>query len=79
MIRLLVAVVPVAACIFAVSVLVGLAKADKDITEQVKSGQKILTCHLQQGEVQVSPDKIVRYSEGRWYFTNGSAIQCEVK
>lgn len=59
--------------------LVGFTMADNDLTKQVKSGEKILTCHLQQGEVQVSPDKIVRFSEGRWYFTNGSATQCEVK
>lgn len=63
----------------AVSLLVGFAKVDNDLTEQVKSGQKILTCHLQQGEVQISPDKIKYFSEGRWYFTNGSATQCEVK
>lgn len=63
----------------AVSILVGFAMADKDLTKQVKSGEKILTCHLKQGETQISPDKIIRFSEGRWYFTNGSATQCEVK
>lgn len=67
------------AAIVALAPLVGFAKLDRDITNQVKSGQKILTCYLQQGEIQISPDKIIMFSEGRWYFTNGSATQCEVK
>lgn len=69
----------VLATLAVVSLLVGLAKADNDLTDQVKSGKKILICHLKQGEIQVSPDKITHFSEGRWYFTNGSATQCEVK
>lgn len=69
----------VLAALAMVSLHLGLTKADNDLTEQVKSGQKILTCHLQQGDVQVSPDKIKYFAEGRWYFTNGSATQCEVK
>lgn len=75
MIRLFLAAV----ALVAVALLVGFTKADNDLTKQVKSGQKILTCHLQQGEIQISPDKIKYFSEGRWYFTNGSATQCEVK
>ena len=67
------------AAIAAVALLVGLAKADKDLTKQVKAGNKLLVCHLSQGETQISPDKIKYFSEGRWYFTNGSATQCEVK
>lgn len=67
------------AAVAAVALLVSLAKADNDLTKQVKSGQKILTCYLKQGETQISPDKIKYFSEGRWYFTNGSATQCEVK
>ena len=63
----------------AVSLLACLAKADNDLTNQVTSGEKILTCHLQQGEVQIPPDKIKYFSEDRWYFTNGSATQCRVK
>lgn len=63
----------------ATSLLVYLVEADNDLTKQVKSGQVTLTCYLQQGEVQIPPDKIIRFSEGRWYFTNGSATQCEVK
>lgn len=63
----------------AVSLIVGLTMADNNLTKQVKSGQVTLTCYLQQGEVQVPPDKIKYFSEGRWYFTNGSATQCEVK
>lgn len=60
-----------------VSLFVGFtAKADSDLTKQVKSGQKILTCYLKQGEVQIPPHKIIRFSDGRWYFTNGSATQC---
>lgn len=55
------------------------AKMDNDLTQQVKSGEKILICHLQQGETQISPDKIKYFSEDRWYFTNGSATQCKVK
>lgn len=69
----------VLAALAAVLLIVGFAKADNDLTKQVKSGQKILICHLKQGEVQVPPHKIVRFSEGRWYFSNGSATQCEVK
>ena len=64
------------AAVAAVSLLVGLAKADNNLTKQVKSGQKVLICHLKQGETQISPDKIKYFSEGRWYFTNGSAVQC---
>ena len=63
----------------AVSLLACLAKADSDLTKQVKSGQKVLICHLKQGETQISPDKIKYFSEDRWYFTNGSATQCKVK
>lgn len=66
------------AAVVAVSLLISLAKADSDLTKQVKSGEKILICHLKQGETQISPDKIKYYSEGRWYFTNGSATQCKV-
>ena len=66
------------AALVAIALLVGLAKADNDLTKQVKSGQKILICHLQQGETQISPDKIIRFSDGRWYFTNGSATSCTV-
>lgn len=67
------------AAVAAASLLVYLVEADNDLTEQVKSGQKVLICHLKQGDVQVSPDKIKYFAEGRWYFTNGSATQCEVK
>lgn len=75
MIRILYAVAAVAAA----SLLVYLVEADNNLTKQVKSGEKILICYLQQGEVQIPPHKIIRFSEGRWYFTNGSATQCEVK
>lgn len=75
MIRLFLAV----GTLVAVSLLTYLAKVDSDLTKQVKSGEKILTCHLKQGETQISPDKIKYFSEGRWYFTNGSATQCKVK
>lgn len=67
------------AAVAAASLLVYLVQVDNDLTQQVKSGQVTLTCHLQQGETQISPDKIKYFSEGRWYFTNGSAVQCEVK
>lgn len=69
----------VLAALAVVLILVGLAKADNDLTQQVKAGNKLLICHLQQGETQISPDKVKYYAEGRWYFTNGSATQCEVK
>ena len=67
------------AAVAAFSLLVYLVEADNALTEQVKSGEKILICHLKQGETQISPDKIKYFSEDRWYFTNGSATQCRVK
>lgn len=43
---------------------------------EVKSGALTLECHIGDGYQALDPDLVTGYSEGRWFFTNGSATQC---
>lgn len=43
---------------------------------KVSSGELTLECHLSGSSKVIDPAKVVNFSEGRWYFTNGSATQC---
>ena len=43
---------------------------------KVKSGALTLECHIGGGYKVIDPSKVTDYSEGRWFFTNGSAAQC---
>lgn len=45
---------------------------------QVQEGQLALWCKFNDGRRQVPADKVTDFYEGRWYFTNGSAKNCEV-
>lgn len=54
-----------------------LAAEDKAIAAKVKTGKSILVCDLSgRGEVEIDPVKVTGFSEGRWYFVNGSATAC---
>ena len=54
----------------------GIYKQDKDIMEKVLTEEVILMCHMKDGYKRIAPSKVEGYSEGRWYFTNGSATRC---
>lgn len=41
----------------------------------VKSGRLVLTCN----DKVIDPERVVGFTDGRWYFDNGSMINCEVK
>ena len=43
---------------------------------EVKSGALTLECHIGDGYQVIDPALITDYSDGRWFFTNGSATQC---
>lgn len=44
---------------------------------QVKTGELSLHCLLRgKGMTLIEPNKVESHSEGRWYFTNGSATNC---
>lgn len=43
---------------------------------KVKSGELTLECHIGDDHVEIDPSKVTDYSDGRWFFTNGSATQC---
>lgn len=58
--------------------LYSLSREDRELFDSVKSGQATLECELQKGVTTIHPDKITQFSDGRWYFTNGSATQCRV-
>ena len=42
----------------------------------VKSGTLTLECHIGDSMKVIDPAKVVNFTDGRWYFTNGSATQC---
>lgn len=44
--------------------------------KNVKSGALILECHIGDGYQVIDPALVTGYSDGRWFFTNGSATQC---
>lgn len=43
---------------------------------QVQEGELTLSCSFKDGEKVVPPEKVTDYHDGRWYFTNGSAVKC---
>lgn len=43
---------------------------------EVKSGALTLVCHIGDDYVEIDPALVTDYSDGRWFFTNGSATQC---
>lgn len=43
---------------------------------EVKSGDLTLGCHIGDSYQVIDPDLVTDYSDGRWFFTNGSATQC---
>lgn len=43
---------------------------------EVKSGALTLECHIGDGYQVIDPDLVTDYSDGRWFFSNGSATQC---
>lgn len=43
---------------------------------KVSSGELTLECHISGGYKVIDPDLVTNYSGGRWFFSNGSAIQC---
>ena len=49
---------------------------DSKLLEMARSGELTLECHLRDGYKVIDPAKVVNFSEGRWFFTNGSATQC---
>lgn len=64
----------------AVTSLFVLRAQDRALVRAIKSGELILTCEFATGELkQIDPVKLEDYREGRFYFTNGSAVSCTVK
>ena len=50
---------------------------DASRAAKVQLGKSVLVCDISgRGEVEIDPAKVTGFSEGRWYFTNGSATQC---
>ena len=43
---------------------------------EVQGGTLTLVCHIGDSSRVIDPAKVVNFSNGRWYFTNGSATQC---
>lgn len=43
---------------------------------KVKSGALTLECHIGDSYQVINPDLVTDYSDGRWFFTTGSATQC---
>ena len=57
--------------------LILLAAEDSSRVAKVRMGESALVCNISgRGEVEIPAEKVVSFSEGRWYFTNGSATQC---
>lgn len=49
---------------------------DSSRLAKVQSGELTLECHIGDGSRVIDPAKVTNYSEGRWFFSNGSATQC---
>ena len=53
------------------------AAEDTSRAAKVQMGKSQLVCEIGgRGEVEIEADKVVSFSEGRWYFVNGSATAC---
>lgn len=55
-----------------------LDEGDRIKLSQVQEGELTLTCTFKDGIKEVPPEKVTDYHEGRWYFTNGSAVKCHL-
>lgn len=51
-------------------------KGDAARLAEVQGGTLTLVCHIGEGDKVINPDLVTDYTDGRWYFTNGSAVQC---
>ena len=49
---------------------------DSNRLSKVQSGELTLVCHIGDDHVEIDPSKVTDYSDGRWFFSNGSATQC---
>lgn len=49
---------------------------DSSRLAEVKSGTLTLECHIGQDSRVIDPGLVTDFSEGRWFFTNGSAVNC---
>ena len=43
---------------------------------EVKSGSITLVCHIGDDHIEIDPNLVTDYEDGRWFFSNGSATQC---
>lgn len=51
---------------------------DRKILNEVKSGERTLTCFIGNEHKVIIPEKITDMIDGRWFFVNGSASNCKV-
>lgn len=51
---------------------------DRALAESVRNGTVNLTCEFRDGSRRVDPELVESFSDGRWFFSNGSAVNCEV-
>ena len=49
---------------------------DSSRLAEVRSGAITLVCHIGDDHQVIARDLVTDYSDGRWFFSNGSAIQC---
>ena len=54
-------------------------RADNEVLNSVKSGDKVLTCHMLDGIRSIDKDLVVDYKDGVFYFVNGSSKSCSLK
>ena len=52
---------------------------DNEVLNSVKSGDKVLTCHMLDGIRSIDKDLVVDYKDGVFYFVNGSSKSCSLK
>lgn len=52
---------------------------EKQIVDSVISEQKELWCFIGKDYKKIDPEKVTAFIDGVWFFTNGSARQCELK
>ena len=48
---------------------------ESNVLSDVKSGELSLICN----DRAIDPDRVTDFVDGRWYFDNGSMINCEVR
>ena len=57
---------------------VATVRQDNQMAESVRNGAAELYCEFRDGRRKVEPDKVESFSDGRWFFSNGSAVNCAV-